>query len=327
MKKFFKWFFIVLLVVAGAAVIFVLATWDKKFDAPMPAFKASTDPAVIARGKYLAYGPAHCASCHIPMDKIPAMMKGEEVPLSGGWEISIPPGTFRAPNLTPDPETGIGKFTDGELARALRYSVKHDGSVLVPFMPFQEMSDADVTAVISFLRSQPAVHNEVKPRELTFLGKAVVAFGMIKPQGPKNTPPATTAIDTTAAYGSYIANSVSNCVGCHTDRDLKTGAFTGVPFAGGFKMPPDAFSQGYGFITPNLTPDKETGIMATWSQQTFIARFKGGRIHKGSAMPWENFAKMDEVELKAVYAYIQGLKPVRKKIEKVVFQPGEKMPD
>jgi len=255
------------------------------------------------------------------------MKKGEEVPLSGGWELTIPPGTFRAPNITPDAEFGIGKFTDAELARALRYSVKHDGSVLVPFMPFQEMSDADVIAVISFLRSQPAVHNEVKPRELTFLGKAVVAFGMIKPEGPKNPPPPAVTIDTTAIYGKYIANSVSNCVGCHTDRDLKTGEFTGIPFAGGFKMPPDAFSEGYGFITPNITPDKETGIMATWNQQTFISRFKAGRIHKGSPMPWENFAKMDEVELKALYAYIQTIKPVSKKIEKVIFLPGEKMPE
>lgn len=133
--------------------------------------------------------------------------------------------------------------------------------------------------------------------------------------------------DTTAAYGGYIANSVSNCLGCHTDRDLKTGAFTGIPFAGGFKMPPDAFSEGYGFIVPNITPDKETGIMATWNQQTFISRFKAGRIHKGSPMPWENFAKMDDVELKALYAYIQTLKPVNKKIEKVVFLPGEKIPE
>lgn len=327
MKKFFKWFFIMLFVLIAGAVTFVFATWDKKFDAPLPAFKASTDSAVIARGRYLVYGPAHCASCHIPMDKIPAMKKGEEVALSGGWEITIPPGTFRAPNLTPDPEFGIGKFTDAELARALRYSVKHDGSVLVPFMPFQEMSDADVIAVISYLRSQPAVHNEVKPRELTFLGKAVMAFGLIKPQGPKNTPPSTMVRDTTAAYGGYIANSVSNCLGCHTDRDLKTGAFTGIPFAGGFKMPPDAFSEGYGFIVPNITPDKETGIMATWNQQTFISRFKAGRIHKGSPMPWENFAKMDDVELKALYAYIQTLKPVNKKIEKVVFLPGEKIPE
>lgn len=327
MKKIFKYLLFTLLVAVAGAVTFVFAAWDKKFDAPMPAFNASTDPAVIARGKYLVYGPAHCASCHIPMDKIPDMKKGAEVPLSGGWEITIPPGTFRAPNLTPDPVFGIGKFTDGELARALRYSVKHDGSLLVPFMPFQEMSDADVTAVISFLRSQPPVAHEVKPRELTFLGKAIVAFGMIKPQGPKNAPPAIMNPDTTAAYGGYIANSVSNCVGCHTDRDLKTGEFTGIPFAGGFKMPPDAFSEGYGFITPNLTPDGETGIMTTWNRQTFVSRFKAGRIHKGSPMPWENFAKMDEAELSALYAYIHTLKPVHHKTGQIVFQPGEKMPE
>jgi mono/diheme cytochrome c family protein len=327
MKKLLKGLLFTVLFLIVGGVIFVYATWNKTFEAPLPDFKASTDPAVIARGKYLAYGPAHCASCHTPMDKLDDVKKGVELPLSGGWEITIPPGTFRAPNITPDMETGIGKFTDPQLARALRYSVKHDGSVLVPFMPFQEMSDEDVIAVISFLRSQPAVHHDVKPRELTFLGKAIVAFGLIKPQGPNNTPPKMATKDTTATYGKYIANSVSNCVGCHTDRDLKTGKFTGVPFAGGFKMPPDAFSEGYGFVTPNITPDKETGIMANWNEATFISRFKAGRAHKGSPMPWESFSKLDSLELKALYSYLHTMQPVSKKIEKVVYSPGEKMPD
>ena len=55
------------------------------------------------------------------MDKLEAVDKGLEMPLSGGWELDIPPGTFRAPNLTPDMETGIGKLTDAEVARNLRY--------------------------------------------------------------------------------------------------------------------------------------------------------------------------------------------------------------
>ena len=315
---------IVILIVA--LFVFVSFTWDKKFEAPMPDLKASKDPAIIARGKYLAFGPAHCATCHIPMDKIAAVDGGEVIPLSGGWELDIPPGTFRAPNLTPDMETGIGKLTDGQIARALRHAVKHDGSMLFPFMPFQEMSDDDVIALISFLRSQPAVKNEMKKTELKFLGKALMAFGVMKPDKPKTTPPKFMVPDTTAAYGSYLANTVANCVGCQTDRDLKTGKFIGKPLAGGFQMPADAFSEGYSFITPNLTPDMETGRIAKWDREQFINRFHSGRVYKTSPMPWGFFSRINDTELKALYAYLTSVQPVENKIDKSVFLPGEKLP-
>ena len=208
----------------------------------MPDIHASTDSAVIARGKYLAFGPAHCAQCHIPDGKFFEVDKGEVIPLSGGYEFDIDPGKLRAPNHTPDEETGIRKYTDGEIARALRHSVRRDIKVLLPFMPFQDISDDDITAIVSFLRIQPAVKNEVKPNEYSFLGKAISAFGLMKPVCLSGTPPKSVVIDSTAEYCGYIANSVANCRGCHTDRDLKTGAFTGKSFAGGFMLPSDKLS-------------------------------------------------------------------------------------
>jgi hypothetical protein len=260
------------------------------------------------------------------MDQLEKVDKGLQMPLSGGWELTIDPGTFRAPNLTPDKETGIGQVSDGQLARALRYSIGHKENFLFPFMPFQEMSDEDVVAVISFLRSQPPVVHKVNPSELSFLGKALVALGAIKPAGPLKTPPTKVSIDSTKEYGEYVANRVANCVGCHTDRDLKTGAFTGKPFAGGFVMPPDVFSKGYTFVTPNLTPDKETGILSQWSEQGFINRFRSGRVHPTSPMPWGCFSRMNDVELKALYRYLTSLEPVSKRIEKTSYAPGEKLP-
>ncbi|MEP7371869.1 MAG: c-type cytochrome [Chitinophagaceae bacterium] len=316
-----------LAIIIAGLLIFIFATWNKKHDAPYPDIKASTDSIIIARGKYLAFGPAHCASCHVPADKIAGIDKGMDVPMSGGWELTIPPGTFRARNLTPDMETGIGKLTDGEVARVMRYSVGHDGRTIFPFMPFQEMSDEDVTAIISFLRSQKPVKNFIKPTEYSFLGKAVMAFGLIKPVAPKNTPPKSVAIDSTILNGAYLANSVANCVGCHTERDLKTGKFTGPAFAGGFHMEPDEFTKGFSFVTPNLTPDPETGVITNWSESTFITRFRTGRIHEGSPMPWSFFSRMNEVDVKAVYKYLKSLQPVHNKIEKTVYAPGEKLPD
>ncbi|HZI53447.1 MAG TPA: cytochrome c [Chitinophagaceae bacterium] len=326
MKKILLRILAVLVIIIAGLLIFILAAWNKKHNAPYPGIRASSDSTVIARGKYLAFGPAHCASCHTPMDKLTEVDKGLEIPLSGGWELSIPPGTFRAPNLTPDTETGIGKLTDAEVARVLRYSVGHDGRTIFPFMPFQELSDEDLTAIISFLRSQKPVKNAIKPTEYSFLGKAVMAFGLIKPVAPKNTPPKSVATDSTVLSGSYIANSIANCMGCHTKRELKTGEFTGPAFAGGFEMAADEFTEGFSFVTPNLTPDPETGIMANWNESTFVSRFRSGRVHKGSPMPWGAFSRMNEVDLKALYRYLKSLDPVKNKIEKTVFAPGEKLP-
>ena len=328
MKKIILRILAGLVVIIAGLIIFIFAAWDKRYDdMAMPDLKASTDSAVIARGRYLAFGPAHCGTCHVPMDKIMAVEEGLQIPLSGGWELDIPPGTFRAPNLTPDMETGIGKMSDGQIARALRHSVKRDGRILFPFMPFQEMSDEDVVALISFLRSQEPVKNAVPPTEYKFLGKALLALGAIKPEQPKNTPPKSVAKDTSAAYGKYIAHSVANCVGCHTERDMKTGKFTGVPMAGGMRFEPDAFSQGYAFITPNLTPDEATGAMATWDDTFFKNRFRKGRKYAGSPMPWGAFSRIDDTEITAVYNYLKSLKPESNKIEKSVFKPGEKMPE
>jgi len=314
------------LLLAGL-VIYVLLGWDKKYEAAYPEITASKDSAIIARGKYLAFGPAHCGTCHVPMDKIMEVDNGLQIPLSGGWELTIPPGKFTARNITPDEETGIGKLTDGEIARTLRYSVGSDGRCIMPFMPFQGMSDEDLTAVISFLRSQETVKVHRNKSQPTLLGKAVMAFGLIKPESPKSQPPKSIVKDSTTEYGNYLSNFVANCVGCHTKRDMKTGAFIGTPFAGGLQMEPDVFTEGYGFITPNLTPDPETGVIATWNEQAFINRFKAGRVIKNSAMPWGSFSRINELELKAIYRYLKSLEPVKNKVPKTIFPPGDKMPE
>ena len=312
--------------VTALFVGYVQLSWDKVYEAPYPEISASTDPTLISRGKYLVFGPARCATCHVPMDRIVEVDAGLEIPLSGGWELTIPLGTFRAPNITPDKETGIGNLSDKELARIMRYSVGHDGRVIFPFMPYQEMSDEDLTAVISYLRSQEPVKHELERSTFTFLGKVLSAFGLVSPVQPKGVPPDSVVIDTTIEYGSYLANSVSDCAGCHTQRDQKTGEPIGAPSAGGWYLPPDAQSKGYSFVTPNLTPDKETGIMAHWNEAIFISRFRVGRLYEGSPMPWGAFSRMNDVELKAIYRYLKSLDPVSNKIEKVVYGPGEAVP-
>jgi mono/diheme cytochrome c family protein len=322
MKKILLSLLAIIVIVIAGVFIYVSLAWKKPFNAPLPDLAATTDSAMIARGAHLAYGPAHCVDCHASPENMKTYARGDIQPLSGGFAFDIPPGIFMTPNLTPDPETGTGKMTDAQLARALRYSVKHDGSFMVPFMPFQNLSDEDVIALLSFLRSQKPVSHKIKPDTYRFLGKALLAFGALKPVGPSGTPPKSVKIDSTAEYGSYLAHSVANCIGCHTNRDMKTGELTGEPFAGGFKFN-DAMTMGYTFTSPNLTPDKSTGIMTAWDENTFITRIHAGRVYKTSPMPWEAFGRMDDTELKALYAYLHSLKPVNNDVGKIMVPPPD----
>jgi len=212
------------------------------------------------------------------------------------------------------PYSGIGKLKDGEIARALRYGVRHDGKALLDFMPFYHLSDADLTAIVSYLRTIPPVKNKVPDHDWNFLGKVVGAF-MLKPMGDgkiEETP----AVDTTIAYGKYIAENVANCRGCHTVRNMMNGDYIGEYYAGGHKM--EVFDiatgtmiKGQHITTPNITPDPETGRITNWSQEQFVNRFRQGRLISGSPMPWGPFSRMTETELKAIYKYLRTLGPVK----------------
>jgi mono/diheme cytochrome c family protein len=311
-----------LLVLVAGLALYIQLGYHKKFDeTPYPTTKATKDPEMIAHGKYLVYGPAHCANCHVDKGQEAEVEAGKELPLIGGFELNIGPGIFRARNLTSDKETGIGALSDGEIARTMRYNVNHQGEAIVPFMPFQQMSEYDMTCIISYLRTLPPVKHKVEPSEYNFLGKFVKTF-IFKPSLPTEPIADRIDADTTPEYGKYLAHSVANCYGCHTDRNLKTGEFIGEPFGGGFVMSPSPETKGYGFVTPNITID-ETGKLNGWTEQTFVARMKQGRVHAASPMPWGPFSRMNETDMKAVYRYLQTVTPVKKTIAKSVYAPNE----
>lgn len=224
-------------------------------------------------------------------------------------------------------EIGIGKLSDKEIARILRYNIGHDGRLLVGFMPFQLVSDEDLTAIISFLRSQPPVKNIIMPTEYTLLGKVLTAFGILKPEGPTETPPKSVNRDTTSEYGKYLVNNVANCKGCHTDRSMKTGKFIGADLAGVGVFIENKLQEGYVYVTPNLTSDSETGIISTWDEKSFINRFRAGRIHKTSPMPWGSFSRLAENDLKAIYRYLKTVPAVKNLVPKAMYLPGKKAPE
>lgn len=304
---------VVMLVVVGIGAS-VQLRYDRVFDVPEVALSASTDPAVIEQGRYLSYGPAHCAYCHTPIEAWPAIDAGEEPPMSGGVPFVTPLATIHSANITPDVETGIGAVTDGQLARMLRHNVKRDGRAAIPFMEFYELSDADVVAILSYLRATEPARNEVPATRFTALGKAIMAFAIV-PGGPTDTPPATSPPeDGSILRGAYLANSVAGCAGCHSQRDLRDGSYIGPRFAGGMAMEMEDDPTRV-FVTPNLTPDPAYGIIADWTVDQFVQRFRAGALVPGSHMPWGAYQRMSDDDLLAVHRYLMTLDPVR-------FDPG-----
>jgi hypothetical protein len=128
-------------------------------------------PERLARGRYLADGLAGCETCHSPKDwnthgapNVPGMeLAGQLLPIPGL------PGTIVASNLTPDPETGAGRWSDDQIARSIREGVAHDGRTIFPIMPYEAyrtLSDEDVASIVVYLRSVSPVRNPLPPTKV-----------------------------------------------------------------------------------------------------------------------------------------------------------------
>src|ERR1700737_498176 len=190
-------------------------------------------PQRLERGRYIATALSGCSYCHTPHDWTVAgtpMVAGKE----GSGEV-LPyadlPGRIVAPNLTPDPETGAGRWTDDQLARAIREGVGHDGRALFPIMPYQHyrnMSDEDLASIVVYLRSLPPVHNPLPATEIIFPVKYLI----------RSAPEPVTALVADVAssdqlkYGTHLADQ-AGCIDCHTPQ-VQGQSVPDMEFAGGF---------------------------------------------------------------------------------------------
>ena len=324
---------LVLLMGSGLA-IYVWRTWDRAYDGyPLPEVRASSDPAVIARGEYLVYGPSHCVECHASsFEEFQKIVNGGKIPLRGGTKFEAPPlGAIYSKNLTPDSETGIGRYTDGQIARMMRYNVRPNGRASVaPMMPFHNMSDEDMVAIISFLRAQPPVRHQVPENEWTLPGKIIRSLSSsFKPRDVAVVRPPRVAPEEkpTKERGEYLARYVGNCVGCHTPLDDTTFEPSGPDFSGGedFEpMPLPGVDRQTWFRTPNITPQQGSALMKFPDRATFVARFKvGGRQHPGTPMPWEAYARMSPDDVGAIYEFLRSLPPAEGAMGDVTFRKSD----
>lgn len=321
---------LVIILVAGAFT-FIQLSYNKTYDLPYPELQVSTDSAVLARGEYLVNGPAHCVSCHVGSVKEAIRSdQGEKLPLRGGLTFAFGPlGTISTANLTPDPETGIGRYSDGEVFRMMRHAVKPNGTAtLTPMMPFWNMADEDLVAIVSYLRSLEPVNNPVPDPQWTFMGKFVRTISSAFKPVTDPTPPKTApTMAPTVERGEYLANYVANCVGCHTPRDLETFEPIGPEFSGGMEFEPwPEFYREVGVDedlwvrSTNLTPDPGSALARFKTPEEWVARFRQGRILMHSPMDWGPFSRMTDEDLTAIWMYLNSLEPVQNDITEVNFK-------
>lgn len=317
-----------LLVLAALLVLGVLLVVTK-FYVLSPEARAATDvkapstPEAIERGRYLAHHVAVCMGCHSQVEESkPGEPIAEGRTGSGRDFGEIPgfPGHIRAPNLTPDKQTGIGNFTDGELLRALREGIGRDGRVLFPMMPYRtyakSLSDADALAIISYLRSLKPIKNQVAPISIDFpVSMFIRALPAPVIESPPPAPPASDQL----ARGNWLL-VVGNCHDCHDSFDNHREPIPGKELAGGAEFP--IAGKGSLFV-PNITSDKATGIGSYTDEDLMrvLSEGVGKSGRKLYGMPWPYYGGLVEEDKRALIAALRQVKPVSHVVPPHTFKP------
>lgn len=261
----------------GAALV---GYWklNRGHDNPIPQVSVAVTPERVARG---ARFEPYCDGCHAPK-------RGE--PMTGRdflGEGAPPIGTFYAPNLTP---VHLEAWSDGELIRAIREGVHRSGRslLIMPSKLLRHLSDADVQAIVAYLRSLPPRGAETPPNRLNVLGAAMVNMApILEAQPPVTEPVVAPPAGPTAEYGAYLSSLT--CELCHG------GDLLGDPQ---FKAPP------------------LIAIPLAWDAQEFLHFMRtgirpDGTSVDGEAMPWEAFSRFlrEDYEVRAIYAYLKQQAP------------------
>jgi mono/diheme cytochrome c family protein len=265
----------------------------------------------LERGRYIATSLSGCLYCHSPHD-----WAAEGTPIIAGKEGSGEvepyadlPGRIVAPNITPDKETGAGAWSDDQFARAIREGIGHDGRALFPLMPyarFRSMSDEDLASVIVYLRSLPAVRNVLPATEIIFPVKYLIRSA---PE-PLDGPVAGALSSDPVKRGEQLVN-LAGCLDCHTPAD-KGQPVAGMVGAGGFGFPGP-----WGFVaSANITQDA-SGI-PYYDEALFVDVMRTGSVKArklSSVMPVMIYKNLTDEDLKAMYAYVRTMKPVKHTVD------------
>jgi mono/diheme cytochrome c family protein len=278
---------------------------------PLTSRKFEVTPQRLERGRYIFNALSGCVDCHSPHD-LGSPDHPVKMDMQGAGEV-MPfddlPGRVVAPNLTPDPQTGAGTWTDDELARAIREGIGNDGRTLFPMMPYghyRTMSDDDLASLVVYIRSLPAVRNELQKTEIIFPVKYLIRS---VPQ-PVTNPVAAPDPSNRVAWGTYLVN-LAGCIDCHSPMD-KGQPLPGMDFAGG-----QPFTGAWGkTVSANITPDA-SGI-GYYDEALFIQVLRTGYVKArklDALMPVEQYRNLTDDDLKAMFAYLRTVKAIKHRVD------------
>ena len=268
-----------------------------------PRRQSAADPALVERGRYLVEVAAFYGACHATRAPNGAILPGME--LAGG-RVMADRG-FRAvvPNITPDPETGIGRWTEAEIAVAIREGRRPDGSLIGPPMPidlYRQISDRDLTAIVAYLRTVPPVRHAITE-------SSIYPFPLA-PHGPSVGNVGDPPEDDSVARGAYLAGPLAHCIDCHTPplpnerRDWSRTGAGGVPFEGPWGV----------VVSRNITSDKDHGIGNWTDEQIIRALLLGVSADRRRLTPPMSgrtaiWAQLSGRDLRDLAAYLRSLPP------------------
>lgn len=282
-----------------AAVVWLLAS---------PVF--AQEPAAVQRGKAVFQTAGGC-SCHTDVENNGAL-------LAGGRPIKTPFGSVYSTNITPDPQTGIGAWSDADFLKAMTQGVGPHGTQYFPVFPytsFTRMTEQDLLDLKAYLLSVPPVVQQPKPHDLSppfgwRAGLRVWKWLYFRP-GPFQPDPARSP---EWNRGAYLATAVGHCGECHTPRNFLGGPQSAMSYAG-------TADGADGQLAPNITPDKATGIGA-WSVPDIVWFLQTKSKPDGddaqglmSELIDHGYKYLPEADLRAIAVYLRALTPIHNKVQ------------
>ena len=254
------------------------------------------EAALVERGKYLATA-ADCAACHTAPD-------GK--PFAGGVSLQTPFGTIVTPNITPDPDAGIGAWTDDEFVDAVRRGRSRGGKRLFPAMPYPSyaaMTHDDVLAVRAYLKTVAPVPVKVESNLLPFpfslrVNMAVWNFLYFHPAAFAPDPQRSAQWN----RGRYLVDVLEHCGVCHTPKNL-LGADVRPAYLSGATL--------QGWHAPSITPTRDNKGIGTWKDQELFSLLRTGQSGNEFAsgpmgeVVSKSTAKLTDDDLNAIIAYLK----------------------
>ncbi len=280
----------------------------------VPVFRATPSAKRLARGRYLVESVMACFGCHSPNAADLQPRPG----MKGAGQVFPEKLPFRlvAPNITPDKQTGIGTWTDVQIAQAIRNGIAPDGHRLLPVMPYRSyrvLSDEDLKSIIVYLRTIPPVQNALPPSEIppALLAGRTAAAG--RPGIERMRARVRADLSTEAKRGAYLV-ALADCHTCHTPVDAQGRFLPGMDFAGGRIL-----EGPWGRVaSANITPDP-SGI-SYYTKAMFFQALREGRLGARTLSPIMlsgYFRGMTDRDISAIFAYLKTLKPVKHHVDNV----------